>query len=675
MPPKFQHYRTATPDKRPDPALMADGQMAQNQSVESPGVFIKSAAGGLVKIGPTHYGPTPPNSAPQGSGGNSVGETWHDTSVFPPVMRVWGGAGWEPVFTAPGYTYQWTDVGATLIPANGGNIATAGSNSLILGYDQAGGAALRYDVNGNLVITPRPGYHTQFAGGYLGLGTALPQRPFDVEVSAFGLDTSGIRLIYDSAWGAEFGGGIEQGVGGYAYIDVWIAGAPQRHVTIHPAKAQFNVALLAGAGTEMVVADAAGNLYRAPIGGGPQGPAGPEGPQGPAGPAGADGAPGGQGPAGADGAAGPAGPAGPTAVSTDGGNTSTLGSDGLIYTPAGNFVPQTDPAGAAIMPAGGDAARPGAPGTGYTRWNPDRGYLEVYTGPANSWNQLAYVPTPPTLPADFTFVNNDTYSGTIVCNNAYLPAGVQIYISGILYIQAQGDIQLDGYVYGVGLGPAGGGGYQTFIGEWANGGGPNVAGPPGSGPCPGSTTRGGLRSNVFSSLMGSGGAAAFVNYNSGAPGPQIASLCPGGNAGATLLCKAQGSITNTGTINCTGTTPAMDRGQTANASGGGGGSGGIVILDAVKDSVNAGTIQCLGANGESTHYLGGGGGGGGGGIVIVQSRVGTATLGSCTVTPGVPGGNTGGGAGGGGGGGCGGRGGDSDVAGEAGVAATFGSPL
>ncbi len=355
MPPKFQHYRTATPDKRPDPALMADGQMAQNQSVESPGVFIKSVAGGLVKIGPTHYGPTAPNSAPQGSGGNSVGETWHDTSVSPPVMRVWSGAGWEPVFTAP--SNLWTDIGGALAPTNGGNIATAGNNSLILGFDQAGGAALRYDANGNLVVTPRPGYHTQFAGGYLGLGTSLPKRSFDVEVSAFGLDTSGIRFAYGDAWGAEFGGGIEQGVGGLAYIDVWMSGAPQRHVTINPARAQFNVALLAGTGNEMVVADATGNLSRAPIGAGPQGPAGPEGPQGPAGPAGADGAagpqgpagpagadgaagppgadgaPGGQGPAGADGAAGPQGPPGPTAVSADAGNFTRLGTDGLVYTP------------------------------------------------------------------------------------------------------------------------------------------------------------------------------------------------------------------------------------------------------------------------------------------------------------------------------------------------------
>jgi hypothetical protein len=57
------------------------------------------------------------------------------------------------------------------------------------------------------------------------------------------------------------------------------------------------------------------------------GPTGPQGIQGPQGPAGADGAPG---------ATGPQGPAGPTAVSANAGNTATLGTDGLIFVPAGS---------------------------------------------------------------------------------------------------------------------------------------------------------------------------------------------------------------------------------------------------------------------------------------------------------------------------------------------------
>ena len=338
------------------------------------------------------------------------------------------------------------------------------------------------------------------------------------------------------------------------------------------------------------------------------------------------------------------------------------------------FVPQTDPAGAAIMPAGGDAVRPPASVGGYTRWNPDRGYLEVFTGGVAGWNQLDYVPSPAVLPADYTFTTG-TYSGPIVCNNCVIPAGVTVTIDGILSIRAEGNVQIDGSVQGVGTGPAGGQPYQTFCGTWANGGAPNMAGFPGSGPCPGSSIAGGLRSNVLSSLMGSGGSSGFGANNGATPGLQISSICGGGGAGASFICKAAGSILNNGNIGCIGTTPVIDRGQYATASGGGGGSGGVVILDAVKDCTNNGLIVCAGANGEGAHIQGGGGGGGGGGIIIVQSRVGTAFLGSYQVQAGVAGAGTGGGAGGGGGGGCGGRGGSSDAPGQAGTAATFGSPL
>ena len=655
---------------------MADGQMVQNQAPSTPGAFIKLADGGLSKIGPVHVGPAAPNSTPAGSGGNSTGETWLDTSVSPNVLRVWDGAQWV---AGNAGAFQWTDIGGgTLAPTSGGGIATSGSQSLNLGFDQAGGARLYYDVDGHLKIVPRGGYSVVMPNGNFGIGIE-PAAAFHSDPGAFGLDYSASRFTYNGVWGAEFGGGIEQGVGGYAQISVLMGGGPTQHLLIHPAKGQFNVKLLAGTGNEMVIADANGNLSRAPIGGGaqgPQGPAGPEGPQGPAG-VGVDGAPGPQGPAGADSTVpGPAGPAGPTAVSTDAGNTSTLGSDGLIYTPGVNtglFVPQDSPTGAAFMPASGDAGRPTGPG-GMTRWNPDRGYMEVFTASTAGWNQLAYVPTPATLPADYTFTAG-TYSGTIVCNNCTIPSGVVVTIEGSLYIQAQGNVTIDGYVMGEGTGPAGGAPFSSYIGTYVNGGAPNIMGPPGSGPCGGMTTQGGIRNNVASSLLGSGGAAGFGSWNPNSGGAQIVVLCGGGNAGATFLVKALGSIVSSATINCAGSTKFVDRGQQGGASGGGGGSGGIVIFDAVKDCINNGSILCPGANGESAHNAGGGGGGGGGGIVIVESRLGTASLGTYNVDGGVNGNGGGGGAGGGGGGGCGGRGGNSDQPGGIGSATTFGSPL
>ena len=834
---QIRHLRSGDADKRPAPEEMVYGQLAVNYSADSRAVFFKDSADGVTKVGPTHVGATAPNLTPAGSAGNSVGESWLDTSdPAALILKIWDGAQWSSaagvvgpqgpagpagadgapgadstvpgpkgdpgadgapgadstvpgpkgdpgadgapgadstvpgpagpagadstvpgpqgppgldstvpgpqgpagspgadsvvpgpegpqgpagpagadstvpgpqgppgldstvpgpqgpagadstvpgpqgpagadgaagpqgpagptavstdagntstlgtdglIFTPASGGSQWTDIGGSLTPTAGGSVGVDSSSKFILGFDAFGGAEIYYDgVDGHLKLSPRETFHTVLPNGYLGIGI-IPDSLLHV-----GLGTpAGLRIGYQDT--------------SVNYYDAdthnFRTGDGTQAITVD-ANLNLTVAGLAGTGTEMVVADGWGTLSRQPIGSGPQGPAG------------ADGAPGAPG---LDGAAGPQGPAGPTAVSVDAGNTSTLGTDGLIYTPGVNtglFVPQDSPTGAAFMPASGDAGRPAGPG-GMTRWNPDRGYMEVFTASAAGWNQLAYVDAPPVLPADFTFTTG-TYSGTIVCNNCTVPADVTVYVDGTLYIKAEGNVTIDGAINGVGLGSYGGAGYQTFIGSYVNGGSPNVLGPSGTGPCPGAATGGGKRSNVMQSLLGSGGAAGFAALNGAVPGLQIASVCPGGHAGATFLVKSAGSIVSTGNINCTGLTPAMDRGQTAIASGGGGGSGGVVILDAVKDCTNAGVIYCLGANGEGAHNDGGGGGGGAGGIIIVQSRVGTSTLGSCVVTGGAPGSSGATGPGGGGGGGCGGFGGATQGWGSEGVAATTGSPL
>ncbi len=92
--PTLQHLRSDVPEKRPDPALLAPGQLAQNRAITSPGLFFSDAAGGLCKAGPTHVGPTAPNSTPAGTAGNSVGETWLNTGLTKPVLNVWDGFEW-----------------------------------------------------------------------------------------------------------------------------------------------------------------------------------------------------------------------------------------------------------------------------------------------------------------------------------------------------------------------------------------------------------------------------------------------------------------------------------------------------------------------------------------------------------------------------------------------------
>ena len=64
----LQHLRSSTAEKRPNPTAMADGQLAINTAAASAGVFLKNAAGNLVKVGPVQVGTTAPNATPASGG-------------------------------------------------------------------------------------------------------------------------------------------------------------------------------------------------------------------------------------------------------------------------------------------------------------------------------------------------------------------------------------------------------------------------------------------------------------------------------------------------------------------------------------------------------------------------------------------------------------------------------
>jgi hypothetical protein len=93
----LQHLRSSTADKRPTPGAMADGQLAMNTNLASPGLFFKDSNGDLVKVGPVHIGTTAPNATPASGGqaGNSKGEQWLDTSGANPVLKIWDGSTWQ----------------------------------------------------------------------------------------------------------------------------------------------------------------------------------------------------------------------------------------------------------------------------------------------------------------------------------------------------------------------------------------------------------------------------------------------------------------------------------------------------------------------------------------------------------------------------------------------------
>jgi Chaperone of endosialidase len=61
-----------------------------------------------------------------------------------------------------------------------GNINIQDNFVLNLGYNQGGGATLKYNSNGNLDITPRAGYSTIFTAGNVGIATCIPVVKFQV---------------------------------------------------------------------------------------------------------------------------------------------------------------------------------------------------------------------------------------------------------------------------------------------------------------------------------------------------------------------------------------------------------------------------------------------------------------------------------------------------------------
>jgi hypothetical protein len=86
--------RSTDEKKRPDPITLQDGQLAANIGTEEPGLYFADIEGNLIKVGPCHVGPEPPNfgvSAPYFLG-LCLGELWYDTVAE--NFKVWSGTSW-----------------------------------------------------------------------------------------------------------------------------------------------------------------------------------------------------------------------------------------------------------------------------------------------------------------------------------------------------------------------------------------------------------------------------------------------------------------------------------------------------------------------------------------------------------------------------------------------------
>ncbi len=338
--------------------------------------------------------------------------------------------------------------------------------------------------------------------------------------------------------------------------------------------------------------------------------------------------------------------------------------------------------GAAILPGGSNAQRPAGASGGWVRWNNTTtstvgSRIEVYDPTFPAWRPLEYATTPPTS-ANFTVTNGMVLSGIYRCRNFTCAAGVTATIDGSFTVEAQGNVTIAGTLNGDGAGPRGSQVYGTNYSSTLP---VNVFGGNGTGTSPGVTNFGGPAFSPSVGLVGSGGSGGFVGSTGYAGGTIGILTSPGGNAGASVLIRAQGTITVTGAINANGQTPSTPGSPDGLIclSGGGGGSGGVVVLDANGNCTNSGTISANGGNGgNAVNGNARGGGGGGGGIVIIQSRFGTQATGTVNVNGGAAGVSAGAGIGGGGGGGCGGAGGSAGgpvFAGQVGDISTFGSPF
>ena len=133
----WQSLRNSSPDNRPDPAVLVEGQIALNIAGASPAIYFKDAAGALAKAGAAQVGTTAPNATPAGFAGNSKGEQWLDvTDPAKPVLKIYNGTAWVVAGGGGGTGYVLPIASATVLGGvkvgNGLDVAVDGTLSLAL---------------------------------------------------------------------------------------------------------------------------------------------------------------------------------------------------------------------------------------------------------------------------------------------------------------------------------------------------------------------------------------------------------------------------------------------------------------------------------------------------------------------------------------------------------------
>lgn len=153
--------RSGNSSDRPNTGTVQAGETAMSFGAADPGLYFKDSAGSIRKFGSNHYGATAPNSSPVGSTGNSVGETWVDSSTSSYYLRVWTGAAWQKV--GAGFADSATNantansatVAASATVASGIAVVTTLPPALdgLTVYLNTGASGLYVSANGGWILT------------------------------------------------------------------------------------------------------------------------------------------------------------------------------------------------------------------------------------------------------------------------------------------------------------------------------------------------------------------------------------------------------------------------------------------------------------------------------------------------------------------------------------------
>lgn len=228
---------------------------------------------------------------------------------------------------------------------------------------------------------------------------------------------------------------------------------------------------------------------------------------------------------------------------------------------------------------------------------------------------------------DLTYSSNTTLNGKIQCRNLTINAGVAISVtSGYLEVEASGTVTIAGSITATPI-VRGGNGFSgtpvaglIYFAESGNGLG-------GGG---GHSAAASLPYHYSASPFGSGGASGLGILQAGAAATQI-SQSRGGFGGGSVIIRAGGAISVTGSISCNGSAGTI--GSFTGGSGvillpgAGGGSGGSIQLYSLSSITAPGSLTVAGGNGapatglSSPNQLNGGFGGSGGWVVCQAPSV------------------------------------------------------